>query len=188
MNRKGSMTQTLQESDAVTVADGAQRSVETVRPLLLAIDQDSNDPASWLELLEALLLSQQYPEARDVLLLARTCRISVPALDAFARRLNEMPMPNGSNLMERERTVMGLLALRRFDECASAVAALLERYPEHGPAWKIWGAMLLHKGRPADAVQAMRRSTELLPEDPEARANLAIAITALNQARNTVEA
>jgi len=178
MNRQG---------EEVTVPDGTWHAGETIRPLLLAIEQRPNVPEPWLELLEALLLAQQYREAQDVLVLARTYGISGPAVEAYARRLNEMPLPSGSTLMERERTVMGLLTLRRFDECATAVAALLERFPEHGSAWKIWGVILLHQGRPRDAVQAMRRSTELLPEDAEARANLAIAITALERPRDGVE-
>jgi len=48
---------------------------------------------------------------------------------------------------------------------------LLEQHPDSGLAWKVLGMSLLRQGK--DALLALRKATELLPDDAEAHYNLA---------------
>ena len=55
-------------------------------------------------------------------------------------------------------------------EAEHRAGALLESHPNVGMLWKILGIALLRQGK--DALAALRRTTELLPQDAEAHANL----------------
>ncbi|MDD5612500.1 MAG: tetratricopeptide repeat protein, partial [Gallionella sp.] len=61
----------------------------------------------------------------------------------------------------------------RFVELESAARLLLGRHPQAGFVWKVLAVALQQQGR--DALAALQRAAELLPQDVEAQANLAHA-------------
>ena len=65
------------------------------------------------------------------------------------------------------------VAKDRLSEAEQGARALLARFPEVGVLWKILGVALLRQGK--DALQALRRASELLADDAEAHANLGAA-------------
>jgi len=58
----------------------------------------------------------------------------------------------------------------RYADLEAATAELLERHPDTGALWKLAGASLWMQGK--DALHAMTRAAQLLPEDAEAHGNL----------------
>jgi tetratricopeptide (TPR) repeat protein len=75
------------------------------------------------------------------------------------------------------REIGALVALVKQDRSAEAehgARALLARYRNAGMLWKILSVALLRQGK--DALQALRRTTELLPNDAEAHGNLGAAL------------
>jgi tetratricopeptide (TPR) repeat protein len=62
----------------------------------------------------------------------------------------------------------------RLAEAETGARALLARHPDDGMLWKIYGVALLRQGR--DAVAALRRAVELLPDDAEAYSNFGAAL------------
>ncbi len=58
----------------------------------------------------------------------------------------------------------------RYADLEAATAALLERHPDAGALWKLSGAALWMQGK--DALHAMTRAAQLLPDDAEAHGNL----------------
>jgi len=62
----------------------------------------------------------------------------------------------------------------RLSEAELSARALLERYPRAGMLWKILGVSRLRQGK--DALEELRRTTDLMPEDAEAHANLGAAL------------
>lgn len=66
----------------------------------------------------------------------------------------------------------------------SQARLLLEQYPDYGYAWKVLGASLQMQGK--DALPAMQKATELLPDDVEAHNNLGKVLQELGQLDNTV--
>lgn len=76
----------------------------------------------------------------------------------------------------------GLVALfhaGRYAELESQVLPLIARYPEFGILWKIVGAAYQMQGK--DALPALRRATELLPDDADAHNNLGNLLRNLRQ-------
>src|SRR5882762_6267211 len=62
----------------------------------------------------------------------------------------------------------------RSTEAEHQTRALLRSYPNGGILWKILSVALVRQGK--DALQALRRTTELLPHDAEAHSNLGAAL------------
>ena len=72
----------------------------------------------------------------------------------------------------------------RHGELETRTRLLLEQHPDSGLAWKMLGACLLVQGK--DALPALQRATELLPDDAEAPNNLGLALKNLGQLDNAV--
>jgi len=73
--------------------------------------------------------------------------------------------------------VNALLALyntRRFAEAESGARALLARYSEFGFGWKLLGGILQIQGK--DALSALQKTAQLIPDDPNAHYNLGVAL------------
>jgi protein O-GlcNAc transferase len=67
-------------------------------------------------------------------------------------------------------TLIALVNQERLSEAEQRTRSLLGRYPKEGMLWKILSVTLGRQGK--DALEAMRKTTELMPQDPEAHANL----------------
>ncbi len=76
-------------------------------------------------------------------------------------------------------TLAGLLERGRLREVEERATGLLRAQPESGPLWKILSIARLGQGK--DALAALRRAAELLPEDPEAHGNLGGALNACGE-------
>jgi tetratricopeptide (TPR) repeat protein len=61
-----------------------------------------------------------------------------------------------------------------LSEAEHKVLALLNQDPKSGMLWKILSVALLRQGK--DALHALRKAAELLPQDPEAHSNLGAAL------------
>jgi tetratricopeptide (TPR) repeat protein len=70
--------------------------------------------------------------------------------------------------------LVALINQNRLSEAEFKANALLALHPNAGMLWKILSVALLRQGK--DALQALRRTTELLPNDAEAHANLGAAL------------
>jgi len=83
------------------------------------------------------------------------------------------PAPQSLNPREIGALV-ALLDQQRLGEAEHKARKLLETHPNAGMLWKILGVALLRQGK--DALQALRRTTELMPHDGEAHGNLGAAL------------
>ena len=63
-----------------------------------------------------------------------------------------------------------LIQQRRFQEAEERALSLLSSHPEAGMLWKILSVVLLQQGK--DALPALRRAVQLLPQDAEVLSNL----------------
>ena len=73
-------------------------------------------------------------------------------------------------------TLAGLLERGRLHEVEERASALLRAQPDSGELWKLLSVAQLGQGK--DALVALRRAAELLPEDPEAHGNLGGVLSA----------
>jgi len=70
--------------------------------------------------------------------------------------------------------LVALLNQERFTQTEEGVTALLKVHPHAGMLWKILSVARLRQGK--DALQALRRAAELMPNDGEAHGNLGAAL------------
>src|ERR1700680_1871007 len=84
--------------------------------------------------------------------------------------MNKAVMPNPIEI----GALVALVNQERLSEAEHKVRALLTMHPNAGMLWKILSVALVRQGK--DALQALRRTTELLPQDAEAHRNLGAAL------------
>jgi protein O-GlcNAc transferase len=75
--------------------------------------------------------------------------------------------------------LVALFNAGRHVDLESQTRLLLEQYPDSGLLWKVLGAALQAQGK--DALAALRRTTELLPDDADAHNNLGNLLRNLKQ-------
>ena len=83
-----------------------------------------------------------------------------------------MPKPGTLSPLEIGALV-ALVNAGRLSEAEFQVRGLLSQHPDTGMLWKILSVALVRQGK--DALQALRQTTELMPEDGEAHRNLGAA-------------
>jgi tetratricopeptide (TPR) repeat protein len=71
-----------------------------------------------------------------------------------------------------------------YEEQENLARTLLKSYPDSGVVWKLFGLSLQMRGK--DALHALRKAAELLPNDAEAHGNLAAALRAAGRLEEAV--
>ena len=97
----------------------------------------------------------------------------------FEARLTAQNVPaKGAALTTAEcNQLVALFDARNHVELESRTCLLVERYPESGFAWKALGASLRMQGK--EALHALQKAAELLPDDAEAHYNLGVTLKEL---------
>ena len=81
--------------------------------------------------------------------------------------------------MAEHNQLVDLFNTGRYIELENRALALLEHCPNAGFVWKVLGALLLVQGK--EALPALQKAVELLPDDAEAHSNLGGALHGLGQ-------
>lgn len=79
-----------------------------------------------------------------------------------------------------QRTLAGAIALAndgKLHDAEARARSLIECFPQRGEGWKVLGAVLKMQARNDEALAALQRAVDLLPDDPQALANLGVALT-----------
>jgi protein O-GlcNAc transferase len=84
-----------------------------------------------------------------------------------------VPTPNDLKQLD------SLFSTGRYAELENHTRSLLKLHPNSGAVWKLFGLSLQMQGK--DALSALQKTTELLPNDAEAHGNLAAALRACGQ-------
>ncbi|MBV8664991.1 MAG: glycosyltransferase family protein [Burkholderiaceae bacterium] len=74
------------------------------------------------------------------------------------------------------RALNRLLEQGQLDEAETIAIRLTQERPQHGPAWKFLGVILKLQGRHGEALRAMHRAFQLLPDDDQVQSNLGAAL------------
>ncbi len=154
--------------------------------LLAALEGQPEVADYWLGYLEALLLLGENAQAAEALSLARQHGLAGKAVDEFAYRLESqspwgMAATSPDEIERQEAAVMALVNQASFHDALPLAREMTKRFPEHGAGWKISGAMLWATGSELEAIDAMRISVRLLPQDAEAHKNLGAALNKLQR-------
>jgi tetratricopeptide (TPR) repeat protein len=76
--------------------------------------------------------------------------------------------------VEEIGTLVALIEHNRLSEAESQAHAALAAYPDAGIVWKVLSVALVRQGK--EALPALRRAAELMPDDAEAQRNLGAAL------------
>lgn len=93
---------------------------------------------------------------------------------AMPKKSDNQPMASRWNTQpsnEEIKTLSNLLNKGSSAEAKQMALAMTQRFPKHGFAWKVLGAIYQKQGMPLEAVEAFKKATELMP-DAEAHYNL----------------
>jgi len=154
--------------------------------LKAALDANPAREQYWLSYAGALLATDRAKEAPDILQDAIRRGIDGPAIRTLLKKAGAAA-PGGAARgdapapAEIERLV-ALFDAGRHAELESRARSLLERYPESGIAWKALGISLQMQGK--DALYALHKTVELLPDDAEAHSNLGKSLRDIGQLDN----
>ena len=110
----------------------------------------------------------------------KCCQAKFEANLAPAKSAAKPIMPTPSEVSQ----VIELFNARHYDELEIQARLLIERYPDSGFAWKVLGTSLWMQGK--EALNALQKATELLPNDAEAHNNLGLVFKRLGQFDNAV--
>jgi tetratricopeptide (TPR) repeat protein len=107
--------------------------------------------------------------------------------ELFAQGMRKKFEPLGSNGVARNLSLavdevnrlVALFNAGAYAELESQARSLIRQYPNAGFVWKVLGVALKSQGK--DALVALKKATELLPNDAEAHSNLALALQDLGQ-------
>jgi tetratricopeptide (TPR) repeat protein len=81
----------------------------------------------------------------------------------------QAPTPRTLSAAEISELV-ALVSRNRLQQAELQTLTLLDKHPREGMLWKILGVVLMRQGK--DALQALRTTAQLLPQDAEAHGNL----------------
>jgi tetratricopeptide (TPR) repeat protein len=68
--------------------------------------------------------------------------------------------------------LLALFTHQRYVEAHACARQLLSRFPQHGFTWKALGAICKKMGQPDDAITALIRASQYLPDDADVHYNL----------------
>jgi len=157
-----------------------RRPADAMPHLLAAVNTQPQLAEYWLGYLEALLLAGDEPKAAETLTIARRHGLAGSAADDVERRLTAR-RERTEAIQRQEAAAMALIEQGLCREALPLAREMTERFPDHGLGWKILGAMLWSIGSEHEAIEAMRTSVRLLPNDAEAHKNLAAAVNKMQR-------
>ena len=82
-------------------------------------------------------------------------------------------------------SLVALFNAGRYDELESQARLVVEHYPDSGLAWKVLGVALLAQSK--DALPALQKAAQLLPDDAETHNNLGLVLAALWQLEGAMQ-
>ena len=137
---------------------------------------------------EALLATGQAGEALNVLQSAMQRGLDTPAAQGLRQRAEAAALNSAATGAAPPPTeisqLVDLFNAARHAELETRARMLTDQYPDYGFVWMMLGASLKMQGK--NAVPALRKAVELLPEDAEAHNNLGIALKTLGQLDDAV--
>ena len=137
---------------------------------------------------ETLLATGQAGEALNVLQSAMQRGLDTPAAQSLRQRAEAAALNSAATGAAPPPTeisqLVDLFNAARHAELETRARMLTDQYPDYGFVWMMLGASLKMQGK--NAVPALRKAVELLPEDAEAHNNLGIALKTLGQLDDAV--
>jgi predicted O-linked N-acetylglucosamine transferase (SPINDLY family) len=160
----------------------------SLRYLQAALVSNPAEPQYALSYADALLVTGQADKAMAVLQAAIQRGLNGEEMQSLLQEIeaaiqNDHASTATPPLAELHQ-LASLFNSGRYAELDQRAHMLLAQYPHAGYIWKVLGASLQMQGK--DALSALQKAVELLPEDAEAHSNLGNTFQDLGQFANAV--
>ncbi len=131
----------------------------------IALETNPNQTQFWLSYIDALIKTEQFDLAREVLKTGLERGLSGEKVEQLAIYLNE---PTQIELEE----LLFLFNQGKYTEVELFAYSLIQRFPNHGFCWKVLGTVLQKLGHLEKSLEAKIKSVQLSPNDADANYNL----------------
>ncbi len=166
-----------------------KRTAQGLAFLKKALDADPSQGQWWLSYVEALAAHGQADLARAVLAQGISRGLAGAPVSALCKRLGVQDSPalvsagtlGGGPTAEEQQRIIGIFTARQFEQAAAEAEALIRTYPDHGFGWNLWGAALRQLEHLEEALPALSRAVELMPDQAVAVCNLGVVQRLLGQ-------
>ena len=131
----------------------------------------------WLSYIDALIKEKKHDGARQVLEQAKQQGVALEKLQVFEEQLSSKVQPSGSANPSKEQLdrLLDHYQKGRFAEAEKLATSLTIDFPDHPFSWQILGAVFARMNRHAKAIEAIKTSVELSPDDAAPLFNLGVA-------------
>ena len=145
-----------------------------------ALEGNSKNEQFWLSYIEALIMDEQFDNARQILKQAREQKLSGDSLDSLEEQLSPRAQNPDAAQVHPPKELLDSLLLHyqsgRLSEAEKLAVEITQDFPTHQLSWKVLGAVLGATGRKSEAIDANKTAVELAPQDPEAHSNLGVML------------
>ncbi len=158
-----------------------------------ALEAGPSQAQHWLNYIDALILTGQMNEAKQVLQQGRQYGLKGEMVDILAQRLDRYmhkdpaatdtttpPLPNAPT-SEQIDALIALFNQGRHAEAISTAQHLTRVFPDDDFGWKALGTIYKQTGQSAEALMSLQKAAELSPNDAETFNNLGITYQDLGQ-------
>ena len=159
---------------------------EAALPLFkTALEANPQIEQFWLSYIDALIKANQFEMAKQVLEQGKQQGVDgerLNSLEAHLASINkEKNVASLSPSQAQADTLLEDFQNGRFGEAEKLAIFMTQEFPQHEFAWKVLGALLGQTGRKSEAADAMQKSVQLQPIDPETHSNLGNTLTELGR-------
>ncbi|GLC94534.1 glycosyltransferase [Cupriavidus sp. TA19] len=174
-----------------------------------ALEAQPENTEYWLGYIDALMQAEQIDAARELLELGLQHGLQGEVVEALAGQLEvraqiarsirdtqapaavarpPRPKPASSRANGKAQPsskeldkLNTALRKKRYAEVKALARSLIQRFPQHGAAWKMLSVVTSVEGSPQDALPPMEMAARLLPQDAEAQLNLGLTLACVGR-------
>ena len=155
-------------------------------PLLkTALEANPKIEQFWLSYIDALIVEQQFDNAKQVLEQAKTQGVAEGKLNSLKAQFPpKTQIDNVNSASPSQQQLSKLLEhyqAGRLDDAETLAIFITNKFPKHQFGWKALGAILATTGRKSEAVDANQKAVALSPQDAEAHYNLGVTLQELGR-------
>ena len=155
--------------------------VKAALPLFkTALEGNFKNEQFWLSYIEALIIDEQFDNARQIVKQAREQGLSADSLDSLEEQLlPKAHSPDTAQVHPPEELLGSLLShyqSGRLSDAERLAVEITQDFPQHQLSWKVLGAVLGATGRKSEAIDANKTAVALSPDDPVAHSNLGVML------------
>jgi len=155
--------------------------VKAALPLFkTALEGNFQNEQFWLSYIEALIIDEQFDNARQILKQAREQGLSADSLDCLEDQLlPKAHNPDTAQVHPPEELLDSLVShyqSGRLSDAERLAVEITQDFPQHQLSWKVLGAVLGATGRKSEAIDVNKTAVALSPHDPVAHSNLGVML------------